>query len=81
MHDDVIGETIERQIVDLITAVYPSGKSQKRTDKFTNYSLPDMLEKFKGRELQLYYVLCITLEVEPVEYMHVSERCRRRQHP
>ena len=54
MDADIDDETIEQHIIDLITIMFPRVGNQ---DMFNEYTLNGLLRKYRGRELQLYYVM------------------------
>ena len=76
LNEGVDDETIEKHIIDLITVIFPKIGKQ---DRFREYTLNGLLNKYQGRELQLYYVLCEDLDISPMQYMDIVRMAKDRK--
>ena len=76
MDADIDDEKIEKQIIGLITVMFPKIGKQ---DRLNEYTLNGLLNKYRGRELQLYYVLCDDLDISPMQYMDIVRMAKDRK--
>ena len=50
-----------------------------KQDRFNEYTLNGLLNKYRGRELQSYYVLCDDLDISPMQYMDIVKMAKERK--